>query len=520
MRIKRKNNKNGHNLKGWCAAAALGALVFCLGASVWEGAAAVGLNGELPEGGFYVATKSFPRNTVVDVTNLENGKTVRAIVASALDSPGLLTVLSREAADLIGLSSRSIGRVRMTMPSDPVAFSRFTEGLGSSGDPDFDPRASVAANSGGLSPVNPGAAPIAAAPAVSDAAAVPPPPMTALEPYPDPWTLAGNPWVYPEPGVPEGPALTTDGTKYDYTGPIPAGNALADNTLAEAYEPPAVLETDDSVIPEPAPALALARPEGAEAPLTEPSTDLFNTLPAIQNVIALGDAPAAPPAPMPALADPYGFSLIPAPERPPEGSSYTPLPPEAEIPPLAGTAPAAEEPADEEAYLDPSLFIDPIPRLTEAAVQPAVQPAEKPAEEAPASPESPAEEPSVQPSEEPSVQPSVQPAEALAGANPPSAPPVRAEPAAGAAFSVPVISRLEQGKYYVQLGAFSRPDLVESELSRIGQTYPLTIQTGGNPEKPLYRILLGPVNLGESGALLLRFRGNGFSDAFIRRQDG
>jgi cell division septation protein DedD len=89
----------------------------------------------------------------------------------------------------------------------------------------------------------------------------------------------------------------------------------------------------------------------------------------------------------------------------------------------------------------------------------------------------------------------------------------------GPRFSVPLISELEKGKCYLQLGAFTRPESVESALSRIGQTYPLTVQAAGNPEQPLYRVLLGPVNLGESGALLQRFKGNGYQDAFIR-QDG
>jgi hypothetical protein len=61
--------------------------------------------------------------------------------------------------------------------------------------------------------------------------------------------------------------------------------------------------------------------------------------------------------------------------------------------------------------------------------------------------------------------------------------------------------------------------LVESALTRIGNTYPLAVQAGGSPERPLYRILVGPVNLGESSALLQRFKGNGYRDAFIR-QDG
>jgi hypothetical protein len=97
-------------------ATAIGVVFFLIfmslsGASVWEGAAAVSSGGEFPDSGFYVATNSFPRNTVVDITNLETGKTVRGIVAAGLDSPGLLAMISKECAEAIGLQSRSIGRI-------------------------------------------------------------------------------------------------------------------------------------------------------------------------------------------------------------------------------------------------------------------------------------------------------------------------------------------------------------------------------------------------------------------------
>jgi hypothetical protein len=100
---------------------ALLAVLLLIGASIWEGSAAVSVAGELPEGAYYVATNSFPRNTVVDVTNLENGRTIRVIVAAGLDSPGLLAMLSRNAATAIGVQVRGIGRIRMTTPPDPVA---------------------------------------------------------------------------------------------------------------------------------------------------------------------------------------------------------------------------------------------------------------------------------------------------------------------------------------------------------------------------------------------------------------
>jgi len=105
------------------------ALCLLLSFSPWEGAAGVAPDGELPASGFFIATNSFPRNTVVDVTNLETGKTTRAIVANTLTNPGLLAIVSRDAANLIGMRSGSISRIRVLSPSDPIAYQRFTEGL-------------------------------------------------------------------------------------------------------------------------------------------------------------------------------------------------------------------------------------------------------------------------------------------------------------------------------------------------------------------------------------------------------
>jgi hypothetical protein len=85
-------------------------------------------------------------------------------------------------------------------------------------------------------------------------------------------------------------------------------------------------------------------------------------------------------------------------------------------------------------------------------------------------------------------------------------------------FSVPVniISELEKGKYYVQLGAYRNAASIESALLRIDSGYPLNVQRAGGPDNPLYRLLVGPLNLGESGALVQRFKGSGYRDAYIR----
>ena len=81
-------------------------------------------------------------------------------------------------------------------------------------------------------------------------------------------------------------------------------------------------------------------------------------------------------------------------------------------------------------------------------------------------------------------------------------------------FSAPLIDRFEIGKYYLQIGAYSRTDTVESELSKIDNNLPKAIMNIGSNEKPVFRVLIGPLNIGESGALLQRYRVI-YSDAFV-----
>jgi cell division septation protein DedD len=80
-----------------------------------------------------------------------------------------------------------------------------------------------------------------------------------------------------------------------------------------------------------------------------------------------------------------------------------------------------------------------------------------------------------------------------------------------------LVSQLERGKYYVQLGAFSRAETLERELRKLGKSWPLAVQNAGTADRPVYRLLVGPVNHGESGALLQRFKGGGYKDAFVRQ---
>jgi hypothetical protein len=83
-------------------------------------------------------------------------------------------------------------------------------------------------------------------------------------------------------------------------------------------------------------------------------------------------------------------------------------------------------------------------------------------------------------------------------------------------FQAPLISRLEAHKWYVQVGTYGRAEYVEDEISRIGTDYPLAVQNVGTDTNPVFRVLLGPLNQGESGAMLQRFKSLGYADAFVR----
>ncbi|MDR2133869.1 MAG: SPOR domain-containing protein [Treponema sp.] len=451
------------------------ALVALTNASIWEGSAAVAPNGDLPDKGYYAGTNSFPRNTVVDITNLENGKSIRVIVASGLETPGLLAVLSKDAAEIIDLPHRSIGRIRMSQPSDPIAFSRFTEGA-PGGDPDYDPKALVESEKVYANPLAESPPRFSQAyPGSSPAPAYVSEPEWENDSYHEIVDLPENPAEATETAEAVETAESTEAAEAPAPpeAPPPAEEAgegadaetapvLAEDSTAAPDEAKGIEDSPPEYFVPPENAESIARVEG----MAEPEAGGFGEEAAGKEPETVPEEkPVTETPPVPDPEKEYDYVLVPAEERPPEYSPET-------LPEDAGLVPpetvAAGSPPEEE----PPVSLD-----------------------TPAIPDTPAYEDTIH-------------AEA-----PETLPPVSPEPWS---FSVPVIGGLEHGKYYVQLGAFSKAEAVESEISRIGGSYPIAVQNGGSGDRPLYRILLGPMNLGESGALLQRFKSIGYSDAFVR----
>jgi len=169
-------------------------------------------------------------------------------------------------------------------------------------------------------------------------------------------------------------------------------------------------------------------------------------------------------APAPFAAEAYLLTLVPAEARPPAEEGFAPDPDYV----IAGIAPGHPIPFHE-GIIDPAMLIDPVGEgtLTDAGIFPHV-----------------------------------------------FAPPL--------AFPVSMISRLQAGKYYLQIAAYSNVESVQYELIRLDRidsslTREVVVMRGENPEHgTVYQVLIGPLNLGESGALLQRFRSTTHRDAFIR----
>ena len=122
-------------------AVAAGSVLF--GESVWSGSAAVGQNGEFPDGGSYASSNSFPKNTLIELTNLENGKNTTVAIITRLDNPALFLLISKDAADKLGIQPGDIAQVRATHAQADTLVRSATEDRAYSRDPDINPAAVV-----------------------------------------------------------------------------------------------------------------------------------------------------------------------------------------------------------------------------------------------------------------------------------------------------------------------------------------------------------------------------------------
>ena len=425
-------------------------LLIFINASVWEGAATVAAGSELPDTGLYIATNSFPVNTAVDVTNLDNGITTRVITLTALDNPGILALLSKDAGNALGIPGRSLGRIRMTQAPDQAGSANQAGSVNPAGAANQPGTTNTADSANTANLVNPNA-------------------------------LSGSRVSSSDPDF--NPAVLAAENGYNTLSSGSGQNGQNNDViidLAENLPPPAAdNKTVNDSAQDTTTALA-ANPLAPEA----------SVLPLVQTV-PTQSTPQETSQPVPQTIPAGELSLVPASERPPETGS---IPNPSDFVSATGTKPAQTNPPPQSSSnsapvttIDPSLLIDPVDTPKDNTVTTKSEPLllTKEGMEQLLS-ELPAEENMVQPPSYPNQ-----------------------------IFSAPLVNNLEKGRYYLQIAAYSKEDTVRSELVKIDSKLPVTIMNAGDDGKPLYRILIGPVNLGESGALLQRFKGT-YKDAFVR----
>ncbi|MCX7656676.1 MAG: SPOR domain-containing protein [Treponemataceae bacterium] len=505
--------------------------VFLLPASsVWEGAAVQADGGLLPEKGFFIATSSFPRNTLVDIVNLENNRTLRVVVVQELDTAGLLALVSKEAAEYLGMKPRVVTRIRMSMPADPIAFSRFNEELVAPRDPDRDPSVFVEQNrsqsekdlSGPATQEKASAEPLAENRGSLSGKAPEESPLEGFSPKET--TPSVSLTEEPSPASDDRVLGKVPGSQEKERAPVqkipPAQSETENkqnNLSQEAPKTKGAIQKAETALPEgvppeegkitdvPEPSLLAQPPQEQKVETQLPQEPSFEVPVLIAEEpsrteeapgpsqkeekgepevpLAKAEAPSSPP---PILSKPEETEmvLVPAEERPPVLETPAVQLPEssrvATIPSAPTAPPAKEEKSQGEsktATKEVSVEVATPGRGTEGG-----KPIEK--------------------GEIKEISPEMEKKTAI---------PERI-------LHLPVVRNLERGNYYIQLGSFRSPAALEGAIAKLNPRYPAVVQVSENKGELTYRLFVGPLNQGESIAVLQQMKRLGYKDAFVKKE--
>ncbi|MDR2589335.1 MAG: SPOR domain-containing protein [Spirochaetales bacterium] len=521
----------------------LGAELFAQ--KVWEGTLAVGRYGDFPPGGYYATSNTFPRNSLVNVQNLESGKVVQVIITGQLDDPSLFLVVSEEAAEVLGVGRKDTARVRLS----PVFLTGASLLEGFSDLPySTDPEINPAARAGD---VNTGVEKTSPAPAAASG-------ETKAE-------VTGEAEAA---GERESPAITEadtseGGSSAEDVAVLPAGSNTENQPLLPLPEdeetglPLPEEELERSFVPlAPPPAL----PSISErVPASEPSGDSTMFLP------GLGPVAEKIWIPPPAVSDRVPPSEITAPPTLylPAAPSPQPVPPEPAAPPVSpavneraggnpdfhlsgemtevdpiGTkiAPLPPNAAGKIITLEPAGFRPPPGAERTSGFADAIDsilagiPLETARPQKPALRAGALSGPGLDPRDE--IAPLPLPGESLSPAGPlpralqPASPPPSAlefpfgremtPDAAWAKRNLPIINSLPGRAYYLQIASYKNPESVKPVVDALGAAYPVVVLPSLEDTHIFYKVMVGPVKEDERGLILKKLRSGGYPDTFIR----
>jgi len=536
--------------------------------AVWEGNAAAGLQEEFPTGGLFASSDLFPKYTLIEITNLEQNITSRAVVINNEGAQGVLVRVSPDLAKILAIKEGRTVRVRVSIPplvaeegADPVLLGKVEE----------------------RQPVQTAAPekPAEKTPQASPVEAVP------IE----------------EPVQPAEKPVEEDNNRKDpYEKPIqneaPIQNEPAPPEVSEPVRPAAEPEVAEPVKPAMEPKvekteeIAPITVAEIETPVQTAPEEPMTPIAEVEEPSQPEKAPAAPAAPVAEVSEPVlpEPEIVPAPAAVSEVTEPVELPvsseysAEAEKPVL--DAPPIQEPPIEEGSKSSGEYTKPVVQVAEVAVPETaseldallspvpevstpVEPEPEPVTVDEAEPEKDTEKPTAEP-ELPAVAPKEEPVEeskelqdepevviaeeALAEKeskddtteddlitenhvmlvpSEPRAPmkefiPVPKEPEKPALpAAAPVVTQpaeelytanvLTRGAFYVQIGRFKDMLNVESFVQRYGKQYPIAVEKSSTAQEVFYKVYVGPLKKDEQGATLETFQKLGFKDAFLKK---
>ena len=529
--------------------------------AVWEGNAVAGSQEEFPAG-LFASSDLFPKYTLIEITNLEQDITSRAVVIDNEGAQGVLVKVSPDLARVLAIKEDSTVRIRVSIPplvaeegADPVLLGKVEERQPT---PTAVPE-KPAEEAPQTSPVE--AVPIeepvqpAEKPIQED--------NNRKDPYEEPIqneAVIQNEPAPPEVAEPVKPAVEPKGEKNEEVAPMTVAE-IETPVQPEPEEPVSpIAEVEEPTQPEKA-------PEEPMAPIAE-----------VEEPSQPEKTPAAPAAPVAEGSEPAAVSEVTEPVEFSASSEYSA---EAEKPVL--DAPPIQEAPIEEESESSAEYTKPVVQVAEIAVPETasgldallspvpevstpIEPepvtvdeaeSEKDMEKPIVEPELPAVEPKEEPveeSEELQDEPEVVIAkEALAGKEPkddtteddlitenhvmlvPSEPrvpmkeyiPAPKEPEQPALPASPVVTQpaeelytanvLTKGAFYVQIGWFKDMLNVESFVQRYGKQYPIAVEKSPMTKGIFYKVYIGPLKKDERGAILENFQKLGFKDAFLKK---
>ena len=472
----------------------------------WQGNAAVARSGEFAAPGMVAASNAFPENTTILVQNAQTGESVQVTVTQRIQgASSVFLLLSEEAGKQIGLTGSQVIRVQASVVSTlgmDLSESLLEEAY--STDPDLNPALSVAEEQ-----LLSGSEAAEEQPVEIAQVGEPEPPE---EPVEEP---AAGQEIEPaaaeaqeaetlsvvEEEEPVVEAVAVEEQPTEPTEPPAAAEPTAEQKRLQEltdripqkqlYMPPRQQEVY-ALAPEPEPAeevaeVAVAEEQPAEVAEVEqepPAEEIAEELPEEVAEVEGPEAEAEPEQAIEVVEEGPPRVSMPGPpveEEPLEVALPGPETTEPEKPSPEGTRLPAPE---EETPLTMAPEELPTGEIEQAVVEEEVA-------EIPVPEEQPAEE-------------EVETEAELAMAEAP------AEEAMVLSESLP--SRT----YFVQLGAYSTRTLAENLAGDITQSYSVTIFPADSGGRRFYKVLVGPLNVDESGTLLYQFRSRGFKDAFIQ----